>query len=186
VDGPTIGSLCSGYEGLGIAAMSVLGGRVMWHCEYDPTPDKDTGLPRPEPQSAQRILAHHWPGVPNHGNIATVDWATVEPVDMLVMGWPCQPWSDAGLRGGTADARDLWPAVASAVCALRPRLAFMEQVPGFARRPAGFGRTADDLAAIGYDLRWTRLRAADVGAPHVRERWFAVAWPAADTTGPGR
>lgn len=107
-------------------------------------------------------------------------WERVGPVDILTAGFPCQGWSDAGLRRGTADPRDLWPAVAHAVRVVRPRLVVLENVAGFARRRAGVGRAADELAAVGYDLRWTRVRASDVGAPHLRERWFAVAWPAAD------
>jgi DNA (cytosine-5)-methyltransferase 1 len=164
--GPAVGSLCSGYLGLDAAVCAVLGARVAWVCETD--------------ANAARIIRRHLRGVPNHGDISGVDWAAVQPVDILTSGFPCQPWSDAGSRGGIGDARDLWPAVAAAVRALRPRLVVLENVAGFARRPAGFGRTADDLAALGYVGRWTRLRAADVGAPHIRDRWFAIAWPAAD------
>lgn len=167
MDGPTIGSLCSGYGGLDIAVLAVFGGRVVWHAETDP--------------HAARILAHHRPGVPNHGDITACDWARVKPVDILTCGWPCQPWSDAGPRRGAADTRDLWPAVAVAMRVLRPRLLVAENVVGFAR--AGLARTLADLAGLGYDTRWCRLPAAAAGAPHLRWRWFAVAWSDADADG---
>ncbi|WP_329614146.1 hypothetical protein OG244_13770 [Streptomyces brevispora] len=60
---PLIGSLCSGYGGLDLGVQSVLGGSLAWHAEVDP--------------GASRILARHWPGVPNLGDIAAVDWSNV-------------------------------------------------------------------------------------------------------------
>jgi DNA (cytosine-5)-methyltransferase 1 len=74
-----------------MAVQEVLGGTVAWHCQYDPD-DKN--------QYAARILKHHWPGIPNHGDITAVDYSTVEPVDVLTAGFPCQDVSLAGLRAG--------------------------------------------------------------------------------------
>ncbi|MFI1191568.1 DNA cytosine methyltransferase [Streptomyces californicus] len=90
-DGLRIGSLCSGYGGLDMAVMDLLGATVAWHCQYDPD-DKH--------QYAARILAHHWPDVPNHGDVTRVDWSSVEPVDILTAGFPCQDVSLAGKRAG--------------------------------------------------------------------------------------
>ncbi|WLQ67614.1 DNA cytosine methyltransferase [Streptomyces glycanivorans] len=73
---PLIGSLCSGYGGLDLGVQSVLGGSLAWHAEVDP--------------GASRILARHWPGVPNLGDITAVDWSTVPPVCVLTAGFPCQ------------------------------------------------------------------------------------------------
>ncbi|MGW4305104.1 DNA cytosine methyltransferase [Streptomyces californicus] len=89
--GLRIGSLCSGYGGLDMAVMGLLGASVAWHCQYDPD-DKH--------QYAARILAHHWPDVPNHGDVTRVDWSSVEPVDILTAGFPCQDVSLAGKRAG--------------------------------------------------------------------------------------
>lgn len=73
---PLIGSLCSGYGGLDLGVQSALGGTLAWHAEVDP--------------NASRILARHWPGVPNLGDITTVDWSTVPRVCVLTAGFPCQ------------------------------------------------------------------------------------------------
>jgi DNA (cytosine-5)-methyltransferase 1 len=162
-----IGSLCSGYGGLDMAVQEVLGGSVAWHCQYDPD-DRH--------QYAARILDHHSPAVPNHGDIKRIDWDTVERPEILTAGYPCQPFSFTGHRKGTADERHLWPYVASAVRHLRPGLIVLENVAG--HRSLGFGRVLADLAGIGYVGSWRSVRAWQVGATHDRERVFIAAWPA--------
>ena len=164
-----IGSLCSGYGGLDLAVLDALGGTVAWHAQYDPD-DKH--------QYAARILEHRFPGVPNRDDITAIDWAAVEPVDVLTAGFPCQPVSYAGLGKVTDDARWIWPAVAGAVRVLRPRLVVLENVAALVVR--GLSDVLADLAQVGYVGSWRCLRASDVGAPHRRERCFIVAWPAAD------
>jgi len=156
-----IGSLCSGYGGLDLAALELFpGSSVWWHCEYEAAPSK--------------ILAHHWPGVPNYRDITEIDWATIPTIDLLTAGWPCQPWSVNGKQKGADDERAIWPHVALGIRVLRPRIILLENVPNIF--PLGeFGRVADTLAALGYDLRWTCLRASEVGACHGRERAFIVA-----------
>lgn len=155
-----IGSLFSGAGGLDLAVERVFGGETVWHCELDP--------------AASKVLAHRWPRVPNLGDITKVDWATVEPVDILCGGWPCQPFSLAGKKKGAEDERALWPYVAGAVRVVRPRIICLENVS--AVLGPEFQRVANDLAEIGYDIAWTCLRASDVGAPHRRERVFIVAY----------
>ena len=80
------GSLFSGYEGLTLGCQQVLPGRTAWFCEIEPAPS--------------RVLAHHWPDVPNLGDITTVDFRAVEPIDVLTGGFPCQDVSHAGKRAG--------------------------------------------------------------------------------------
>ena len=80
------GSLCSGYEGLGMAVQSVLGGELAWVADND--------------EGAAAILAHRFPSVKNLGDITIADWAGVEPVDVLTAGFPCQDVSAAGKRAG--------------------------------------------------------------------------------------
>lgn len=159
-----IGSLCSGYGGLDMGVQSVLGGSVAWHVEYDRDPS--------------RILAHHWPDVPNHGDVKHTDWASVEPVDILTAGYPCQPFSHAGKRKGADDPRHLWPDVARAIGALRPSLVVLENVRGHVS--LGLADVLADLSGLGYDATWGVVRAADAGAPHGRARIFIVATPDAE------
>jgi len=169
MSGPTIGALFAGYGGLEMGVTAVVGGRVAWHVEID--------------QAASKVLAHRYPGVPNHGDITKVNWSQVEPVDVLCGGFPCQDISNAGKRAGIEGARSgLWSEFARAIRALRPGLVVVENVAALLGR--GMGRVLGDLAAAGYDAQWCCLRAADVGAPHGRARLFLAAHPA-DGTGHG-
>jgi len=162
-----IGSLCTGVGGLDLAIEAHYGATPAWFAEFDPAPSK--------------VLAHHWPDVPNHGDVWHTDWTAVEPVDVLTAGYPCQPFSYAGKRKGTDDPRHLWPGVAHAIGVLRPRLVVLENVRG--HLSLGLADVLGDLSALGYDARWGVVRAADVGAPHGRARIFIVAEPAADAGG---
>lgn len=157
------GSLFTGYGGLDSAARTVFGGELAWVSDNHP--------------SAVKLLAHRYPTVPNLGDITAIDWGQVEPVDLLTAGFPCQDISNAGRRAGIEGARSgLWSYVADAVRVLRPRHVVLENVSALLVR--GLDRVVADLAALGYDLRWTCIRASDVGAPHRRERWFGYATPA--------
>ncbi len=95
-------------------------------------------------------------------------------VDCIHAGFPCQPHSVAGKRKGGADDRNLWPATARVIGAIRPEWCFLENVSGLVSN--GFIATVlSDLARLGYDARWTVLGADQVGAPHRRDRWWCVA-----------
>ncbi|WP_411142560.1 DNA cytosine methyltransferase [Streptomyces sp. x-80] len=168
MSGPRIGSLCTGYGGLDMAAQGVFGGELAWVADNDP--------------GASRILAHHHPRVPNLGDLTAVDWQDMEPVDIVCGGYPCQPFSTAGKRKGTEDARHIWPHIAAALRALRPALAVFENVAG--HLSLGFDTVLADLAADGFDAQWCTLRASDIGAAHQRNRLFLLAWPA-DSGGQG-
>ncbi|WP_307871929.1 DNA cytosine methyltransferase [Micromonospora sp. U21] len=159
---PRIGSLCTGYGGLDMAVELVLGGQLTRYAETD--------------RHARTVCEHHWPGVPNLGDIRAVDWTCVEPVDVLTAGFPCQDISNAGKRAGiTGEHSSLWSAVADAVRVLRPPLVFVENVAALLRR--GFDVVEADLAAIGYDTNWTCLRASDIGAARRRDWLFLLAAP---------
>jgi DNA (cytosine-5)-methyltransferase 1 len=159
-----IGSLFSGYGGLDLAAQQYFGGELAWYSEIEP--------------AACTILSAHHPGVPNLGDITKVDWADVEPIDILTGGYPCQPFSQAGQRKGKEDERHLWPFVAVAIDALRPRIVVLENVRG--HLTLGFGDVIAELSRMGYDARWGVVRASDAGAPHGRARIFIVAYPAGE------
>ncbi len=112
----TYGSLCSGYSGLDSGVQSVLGGRTVWVSEFD--------------DDASRVLDYHWSDVPNLGDLTATDWTRVPPVDVITAGFPCQPFSHAGLRLGANDPRHLWPHISHAIGVLRPRLVVLENVRG--------------------------------------------------------
>jgi DNA (cytosine-5)-methyltransferase 1 len=150
-----------------MAVQQVLGGHLAWVADPDP--------------GAAAILAHHYPDVPNLGDITAANWATVQPVDILCGGYPCQPFSVAGRRKGTKDERHIWPYIARALGVLRPRLAVFENVRGHLR--LGFDVVLCALARIGFDAEWVVVPASEVGAPHRRDRLFVLAWPA-DAKGP--
>ena len=157
-----VGSLFTGYGGLDMA----VGGALAWYSEIEP--------------AACKVLAAHYPDVPNLGDITAVDWTAVEPVDVITGGYPCQPFSNAGMRKGKNDERHLWPYVRDAISALRPAFAVLENVRG--HLSLGLADVIGDLAGLGYDARWGVVRAADAGAPHNRARIFIVAQ---DSTGGG-
>lgn len=162
MSGPRIGSLCSGYEGLGAAVQSVIGGELAWVADNDP--------------DASRLLAHRFPGVPNLGDIKSVDWLSAGAVDVLCGGYPCQPFSQAGRRLGAADERHIWPYVATAIDLLRPGQVVLENVQG--HLTLGFDIVLADLAALDYDAEWMVVTASAAGACHRRARLFIVARPA--------
>jgi DNA (cytosine-5)-methyltransferase 1 len=170
--------MCSGYGGLDLAVMAVTGARLAWMAETD--------------RHAAAVLAHHWPDVPNLGDITALNWAVVPPVDLVTAGWPCQDISYAGGGAGITEGTrsGLWLHIAVGLRHLRPSYVFLENVA--ALRTRGLARVLADLAALGYDTQWLCLRAADAGACHRRDRLFTLASrPGASgrltaTAGPGR
>ncbi len=154
----TFGSLFSGIGGLDLG-LERAGMRCLWQSEIDPY--------------CCKVLAKHWPNLPNIGDINNVDWRNVATVDVICGGYPCQPFSVAGQRNGTDDPRHLWPRFADAIRFLRPRYALLENVTGHLN--LGFSDVLADLAACGYDAQWDCIPAASVGAPHLRDRVFVIA-----------
>ncbi len=125
------------------------------------------------------ILSYHWPEVPRHDDVRTASewWAGDErpQVDLICGGFPCQPFSTAGLRRGVTDERWGWPWMAAVVGAVRPRYVVVENVAALIRDADAFGWLLGDLADLGFDAEWDVLSACAVGAPHTRERLFLVA-----------
>lgn len=158
VDTLTVGSLFSGIGGLDLG-LERAGMTVRWQSEIDPY--------------CSRVLAKHWPGVPNLGDVTTIDWSTVERVDLICGGYPCQPFSTAGFMAGSDDPRHLWPFFADALRVLRPRYALLENVP--AHLGLGFGDVLADLSCLGFDAEWSVVPASAVGSPQRRPRVFVVA-----------
>ncbi len=159
-----VGSLCQGIGGADLA-LEAHGHKIAWGAENAAGP--------------LAVSAERWPGVPNHGDIKTIDWSRVEPIDILAAGYPCQPFSMAGLRQGDTDDRHLWPAIRTAVEALGPRYIFLENVRG--HLTLGAGTVIGDLAALGYVSTWGVLGSSDVGGCHRRQRLWIVAADARST-----
>ena len=162
----TIGSLFSGIGGLDLAVESVTGGRVAWQCERD--------------KYARSVLARHWPGLPIFEDIKKLHDAPA--VDALCGGFPCQDISLAGSREGIEHGKKsgLWREFARIIREIRPRYVFLENVAAITT--AGLGIVLGDLAACGFDAEWGCLRACDIGAPHIRNRWFLFGWLADGAT----
>lgn len=152
--------------GGGILGGKLLGWRTVCAVEWDPY--------------AASVLAARQndgllPPFPIWDDVRTFDgrpWRGV--VDVVSGGFPCQDISLAGSGAGIDGERSgLWGEMARIIGEVRPRFAFVENSPALVTR--GLGRVLSDLAALGYDCRWTVLGAADVGAPHRRERFWLVA-----------
>jgi DNA (cytosine-5)-methyltransferase 1 len=132
-----------------------------------------------EPYAASVLAARQNDGVlppfPIWDDVQSFDgrpWRGI--VDVVSGGFPCQDISVAGKGAGIDGARSgMWGHMARIVGEVRPRYVFVENSPALVTR--GLGRVLGDLAALGYDCRWTVLGAADVGAPHQRDRFWLVA-----------
>jgi DNA (cytosine-5)-methyltransferase 1 len=109
-------------------------------------------------------------------------------VDVVVGGFPCQPVSAAGKQRGADDVRWLWPEFVRVVREIKPRWVVVENVVRLLSVNAGreFGGVVRDLAACGFCVEWDCLPAAAVGAPHIRDRVFVVAYAEQMGRGAGR
>lgn len=94
-------------------------------------------------------------------------------VDCIIAGLPCQPYSVAGARKGHDDERAIWPDFIRVIEECAPALVFLENVAAFVQyfRPVG-----ERLSALGYRIEVGIFSASEVGAPHRRERFFALAY----------
>jgi len=185
VSGLLSGELFAGVGGLGMAVNEVFDAEPAWFAEFDAAPSK--------------VLAHHFPGVPNHGDVTKVDFTKVTHTHIRCGGFPCQDVSLAGGRKGmkTGTRSGLWSEFARSIAEDRPDWVVIENVRGLLSADAtgdvepcplcvgddpghvlrALGAVLGDLAELGFDAEWTGIRAADVGAPHGRFRVFILAWP---------
>ena len=132
------------------------------------------------------VLAHHYPDVPNLGDVSMVDWRQYAGVDVLVGGSPCQSFSVAGLRKGLDDPRgNLMLEYLRAVDEARPRWLVWENVPGVLSTDGGraFGTLLGGLAQIGYgfayrilDAQYVRVEPYASAVPQRRRRVFVVGY----------
>lgn len=159
----THGSLFSGIGGFDLAA-EWMGWKNVFHCEWNPF--------------GQKILKYYWPKAISYEDITKTDFSIHRgKIDILTGGFPCQPYSLAGLRKGKEDERHLWPEMLRAVREIKPRWVVGENVLGLVGWNDGmvFEEVQADLEAEGYEVQPYVLPAASVGAPHRRDRvWFVA------------
>lgn len=156
-----IGSLFAGIGGLELGLEQAGVGHTVWQVEREPYP--------------RQVLAAHWPDAARYEDVITTDWTQVAPVDVVCGGFPCQPFSIAGLQKGTNDDRWLWPAFADCVRVVRPRYVVVENVAALVADSDAFGWLLSDLHDLGFDAEWSLVSACSVGAPHARQRVLVVA-----------
>jgi len=96
-------------------------------------------------------------------------------LDWVIGGFPCQPWSVAGAKKGTADKRWLWDDIKRIISEVQPKGIFLENVPGLLTGH-GIDPILGTLSELGYDAKWGNVKASDVGATHRRARVFILAY----------
>lgn len=153
--GVNVGSLFSGVGGFDLG-LERAGFRIAWHSEIE--------------AYACAVLRKHWPDVPNHGDIRGITAATVEPVDVLCGGWPCQTSSTAAR--GRNNHPDMWPEYLRVIAELRPAWVVAENVP---RALHGWDRIASDLEREGYAAASVDCDVALPERQRGRHRAFIVA-----------
>jgi len=155
--------LFSGIGGFSLGLERAGGFRTVAFCEIEPY--------------CQSVLREHWPSVPVFDDVRTITAGEVGAVDVICGGFPCQDISFSGYGAGITGARSgLWREFARLIGELRPRYVIVENVAALLAR--GLGDVLRDLAAVGYDAEWHCIPASAVGAPHIRDRVWIVAYPA--------
>ena len=157
------GSLFSGIGGFDLAA-EWMGWNNVFHCEWNPF--------------GQQVLKYHFPKSISYHDITKTDFSIHRGnIDIITGGFPCQPYSTAGLRKGKEDERHLFPEMLRAIKEIQPRWIVGENVRGLVSWNEGlvFHEVYDDLEREGYEVQSFLIPAASVGAPHQRYRvWFVA------------
>jgi DNA (cytosine-5)-methyltransferase 1 len=157
----THGSLFSGIGGFDLAA-EWAGWENVFHCEWN--------------EFGQKVLKYHFPQSITYNDITKTDFTIHKgQIDVLTGGFPCQPYSSAGKRLGTADNRHLWPEMLRAIREIQPRWIVGENVRGLTNWNGGmvFDEVQLNLETEGYEVIPFLLPACAVNAPHRRDRiWF--------------
>jgi len=119
------------------------------------------------------VLKKHWPDVPQFEDVRKLRGEDVGPVDLVCGGYPCQPFSTAGKRGGAEDDRHLWPEMRRLIEELKPTWVLGENVAGHVS--LGLDEVLSDLETLGYASRPFVIPACAVDAWHRRDRVWIVA-----------
>jgi len=155
--------LFSGIGGFSYAAEQIVGGfETIAFVEQD--------------DYCQKVLRKHWHDVPIYSDIRSFNAKEYKDADIVVGGFPCQPWSVAGSQRGSEDDRDLWHEMVRVIEDIRPRWIIGENVSGFVTMPMGLRRSLVDLESIGYKAIPYLIPAAAVDAKHRRMRCWIVGY----------
>ena len=155
-------SVCSGIEAATVA-WHPLGWQAVAYSEIEAFPSA--------------VLAHHYPNVPNYGDMTRFQEWPDAAIDVLVGGTPCQSFSVAGLRRGMADPRGNLALVYLALAdRYRPQWLVWENVPGVLSSNGGrdFGSFLGGMAELGYGFAYRVLDAQHFGLAQRRKRVFVV------------
>ena len=156
-----IGSCFSGIGGFELGLERVLEAETIWQIEIDPY--------------CRKVLEKHWPDADRTvTDIRQANATNVKRPDILCAGFPCQGISKAGYRKGLADERSgLFYELVRLVGELLPPIVVLENTPNvIAYGDEVFG----ELVQLGYNIEWKILSAQQLGAPHIRKRWFGIAY----------
>jgi len=158
----TVLDLFSGIGGFSLGLERTGGFKTIAFCEIDPF--------------CRRVLNKHWPEVPVYEDVTTLT-PTLGFSDVICGGFPCQDISIAGHGAGLDGTRSgLWKEYSRIIGDVRPRFVIVENVGALLHR--GLDAVLRDLAALGYDAEWHCIPASAVGAPHLRDRVWVIAYPA--------
>ena len=135
---------------------------------------KTIGFSEIEPYAC-KVLKQNWPDVPNFGDIRNVRGVRA---DLVTGGFPCQPFSLAGKRGGATDDRHLWPEMCRVIAEARPTWVLGENVPGIISME--LDRVLSDLEGLGYACWPITVPACAVDARHRRDRLWVMAYAASE------
>ena len=158
------GSVCSGVEAATVA-WHPLGWQPQFFSEIEKFPSA--------------VLAHHYPNVPNYGDMTKFKEWNNDPIELLVGGTPCQSFSIAGLRKGLDDPRGNLMLTYLAIAERnRPRWLVWENVPGVLSSNGGrdFGTFLGALGKLGYGFAYRVLDAQYFGVAQRRRRVFVVGY----------
>jgi DNA (cytosine-5)-methyltransferase 1 len=159
-------SLFTGIGGFEIAFNQVFGSaaQVIQSVEVDP--------------DAQSVLRSHFPDTPIHPDICTynpdVNWNFTDGI--IFGGFPCTDVSNAGSRAGLSGSESrLWFEMLRIIATVKPRFILVENPTGLVNR--GLRAVLGGFRVAGYSTEVEIISAAEVGAPHERERVFIIAYP---------
>ncbi|GAB4158646.1 MAG: DNA cytosine methyltransferase [Candidatus Dojkabacteria bacterium] len=116
-------------------------------------------------------------GVKPHGDITQIQISTIPTHDLLLAGFPCQPFSYAGLKKGFADTRGtLFFTIEQIIKFHKPKVIFLENVKGFKSHDKGrtFETVKERIESHGYTVYNKILNARDFGLPQNRERIYII------------